>query len=97
MTHRVKRPKPEAELAATGATCLRLGVSQDYLKTNRQSGQLRQGIHFVTLPGATKILWNIPMMRDWLANGGNSPSHQRAIEKYLKSLPSHADYKLTAA
>jgi hypothetical protein len=96
VTHLVKRPAPKPELAATGATCLQLGISPDYLKKNRQSGQLRHGIHFITIPGSVKLLWRIDLVRDWLANG-DSPDHQRAIEKYLKSLPSHDEYKPTAA
>jgi hypothetical protein len=72
------------------------GISQDYLKKFRQSGQLRQGIHFITIPGSSKILWRIDLLRDWLANG-DSPSHSRAIERFLKSLPSHPDYKPDAA
>jgi hypothetical protein len=97
LTHRVKRPTPKAELAATGATCLQLGISQDYLKKGRQSGQLRLNIHFIHLPGSSKILWRIDLVRDFLANGADSQTHQRAIERYLKSLPSHPDYKTTAA
>lgn len=97
MTHRVKRPTPKPELAATGATCLQLGISQDYIKTNVNSGQLRYGIHFVTLPGSTKRLWRVDLVRDWIANNGDTPAHQRAIERYLKSLPSHPDYKPSAA
>jgi hypothetical protein len=97
VSHRVKRPTPQPEMAATGAICLQFGISQDFLKKNRQSGQLRQGIHFIHIPGSTKILWRVGLLRDWLANGGDSPAHQRAIERYLKSLPSHPDYKPTAA
>jgi hypothetical protein len=93
LAHRIKRPKPTPELMATGATCLQLGISQDCLKKFRQSGQLRQGIHYVTIPGSPKILWRIDLVRDWLANG-ESPAHQRAIEKYLASLPSSDEYKL---
>ena len=97
MAHRVKRPIPKPELVSTGAICLQLGLSQDYLKTNRVNGQLRQSIHWVNLPGSTKILWRIELIRDWLANGGDSPSHTRAIEKYLASLPSSSDYTPSAA
>jgi hypothetical protein len=96
MPHKVKRLPLKAELVTTGTICLQLGISQDYLKNYRQSGQLRQGIHWVNLPGSPRILWRIDLVRDWLANG-DSPAHQRAIERYLKSLPSHPDYKPTAA
>lgn len=97
MPHKVKRPTPKPELVPTGTICLQFGISQDCIKTNVQSNQLRYGIHFVTLPGSTKRLWRVELIRDWLANGGDSPEHQRAIERYLKSLPSHPDYKPTAA
>jgi hypothetical protein len=81
---------------ATGAICLQMGISQDCIKTNVKSGQLRQGVHFVTIPGSTKRLWRIDLVRDWLANG-DSPAHQRAIERYLRSLPSSDDYQPQAA
>ena len=87
MTHRTKRPTPSPELAATGAICLQFGISADYLKKLRVSGQLHQGIHYVNIPGSPKILWNIDLVRDFLVNG-DSPSHTRAIESYIRSLPS---------
>lgn len=97
MTHRVKRPAPTPELVDTGAICLQLGISQDYLKNRRIAGELRQSVHFITLPGSTKILWNVEIVRDWLFNGGESESHRRACEKFLKSLPSSGVYHPSTA
>lgn len=86
MTHKIKRPEPEQEYMVTGAACVQFNVSADYLKTKRVEGELRQWIHWVYLPGTPKILWRINLLRDWFANGGNCPAHQRAIEKYLALL-----------
>ena len=88
MTHRVKRPKLTPEYGTTGAVCLQFGVSADYLKAQRISGELRRNIHYVNLPGSPKILWRLDLLRDWFANGGNSVAHQRSIERYISSISS---------
>jgi hypothetical protein len=92
MTHRVKRPAVQWIGCSTKEMCLVAGVSTDTLKGWRVRESLRQGVHYHTLPGTTKIIWIRDLVRDWLVNG-DSPAHQRAIERYLKSLPSHSDYK----
>ncbi len=96
MTHRVKRPPVQWIGCSTKEMCLVAGVSADTLKGWRVRGSLRQGIHYHTLPGTTKIIWICDLVRDWLVNG-DSPAHLKAIEKYLKSLPSSGDYTPSAA
>jgi hypothetical protein len=64
------------------------GLSSDKLRQLRQDGILSERIYWVRIPESTKILWNIPLVIDWLVNGSDSPVHQRAIENFLASLPS---------
>jgi hypothetical protein len=96
MTYRVKRPPVQWAGCSTKEMCFAAGVSADTLKGWRVEGLLPRGIYWYTLPNSTKIIWIRDLVRDWLVNG-NSPAHDRAVEKYLKSLPSHSDYKPDAA
>jgi hypothetical protein len=97
MTHRVKRPLPQWVLVPNGEMCLTIGVSSDTLKSWRVQGLLPRGIYWTTLPNSDRILWVKDLVRSWIVNGDNSPSHQKAIERYLKSLPSSDDYQPLAA
>ena len=63
------------------------GMGGDKLRQLRRDGILQERIHWVTIPGSTNILWNVPLILDWLVNG-SSPSHQRAIERFVSSLAS---------
>jgi hypothetical protein len=92
MTHRVKRPPAQWIGCSTKEMCLIAGVSADTLKSWRVQELLRKGTHYYTLPDSTKIIWVRDLVRDWLVNGGDSPAHQRACEKYLASLPSSGVY-----
>jgi hypothetical protein len=96
MTYKVKRPPVQWAGVPTREMCLQLGCSADTLKDLRVRGLLPRGIYWYTLPGSDRIIWVKDIVRDFLVNG-NSPAHQRAIEKYLKSLPSHDEYKPTTA
>jgi hypothetical protein len=96
MTHRVKRPPIQWAGVPTREMCLHAGVSADTLKSWRVSGLLPRGIYWYTLPGSDRIIWVKDLVRDWMVNS-NSPSHQKAIERYLKSLPSSDDYQPLAA
>jgi hypothetical protein len=58
---------------------------------DRNSGAITEGIHWIYAPNTkARILYNRDLIRDWLANGGDQthPAHKRAIEAYIKSLPS---------
>ena len=64
------------------------GLSFDKLKQLRTDGLLPERIYWVRIPGSTNILWNVPLVIDWLVNGPDSPDHQKAVENFLASLPS---------
>ncbi len=80
--------------SSTPATAVYFGVSINTLKMWRNGNAttkpvLIEGVHWAR-SGERSILFNIPMMEDWLANHKTNPAaHQRAIDSYLKSLPSH--------
>jgi hypothetical protein len=68
-----------------------LGVSVATLKRWKRLGLLTQGIHYHKVAASkAMIFWNRDLLRDYIANGGDSPSHRRACESYTKSLPSSA-------
>jgi hypothetical protein len=95
MTHRIKRPPIQWAGAPTREMCVAAGVSADYLKNLRVRGLLRRGIHWYTLPDSDRIIWVRDLVRDFLVHG-DTLAHQRAIERYLTSLPSSDEYKPTA-
>lgn len=64
------------------------GMSFDKFRQLRRDGLLPERIYWVRIPGSTNILWNVPLVIDWLVNGPDSPDHQRAVENFLASLPS---------
>jgi hypothetical protein len=64
------------------------GLSFEKLKQLRQDGVLQERIYWVKVPGSTHVLWNVPLVIDWLVNGPDSPVHQKAVEHFLASLPS---------
>jgi hypothetical protein len=63
-----------------------IGVSQDFV-TDEIRGKLQEGIYWFRTPGSTRILYNLDLIRDWLANGDCS-AHAKAVKRYLASLPS---------
>ena len=97
MTYKVKRPPVQWAGVPTREMCIHAGVSADTLKDWRVRGLLPRGIYWYTLPGSDRIIWIKDLVRDFLVNGGESPSHRRAIERYLVSLPSSDEYKPTAS
>ena len=96
LTSRVKRPPLTWVGVPTGEMCLQIGISTDTLKDLRVRGLLPKGIYWYTLPGSDRIIWVRDLVRDYMVNGG-SPAHQRAVEKYLVSLPSSCEYRPTSA
>ena len=74
--------------AATRIAMEATGLSFDKLRQLRQDGTFAERIYWVRVPKSTHILWNVPMVIDWLVNGSESPAHQRAIENFIASLPS---------
>jgi hypothetical protein len=63
------------------------GLGTDKLRQLRRDGLLTERIHWVRIPKSTNVLWNVPLIVDWMVNG-DSPAHQRAIEHFVASLPS---------
>jgi hypothetical protein len=97
MATKVIRPLIQWAFIPNGEMCLQLGVSADTLKDWRVAGVLKKGIYWTTFPHIpSRTFWNKDLVRDWWVNG-NSPAHQRAVEKYLASLPTSDDYKPTSA
>jgi hypothetical protein len=62
-----------------------IGTSKDYVDTLRET--LQEGIYWFRTPGSNKILYNVDLWRDFLANG-ECPAHAKAVKRYLASLPS---------
>lgn len=67
-----------------------LGLSQWTLRDWRLDGRLIENVHWVRI-SQTSILYNIDLLKDYIANISNPGQHQLAIEAFLKSLPSNAN------
>ncbi len=92
MATSVKRPAIEWAFIPTKELCLQLGVSIDTLKDWRTTGILKKGIYWTNFPHLpSRTFWNRDLVRDWFVNG-RTPAHDRAVEKYLASLPSSDEY-----
>jgi hypothetical protein len=63
------------------------GLSHHQLKKLRLSGRLTEGIHWVYV-NSRSVLYNVPLITDWIANRANPDLHEIAIKNYLASLPS---------
>jgi hypothetical protein len=63
-----------------------IGTSEDFV-TSEIRGKLQEGVYWFRTPGSMRILYNLSLIRDWLANG-ECPAHQKAVKRYLASLPS---------
>ena len=63
------------------------GKSKESLNELRVKGILHEGIHWISDPSSARILWNQPLVLDWLVNGF-SDGHQRACEAFVASLAS---------
>ncbi|MDV3351714.1 hypothetical protein QGP82_23630 [Leptothoe sp. LEGE 181152] len=50
-----------------------------------------EGVHYFR--EGSRITYNRPLLQDWQANRANPLVHQRAIKKWLKTLPSYKSYK----
>lgn len=61
------------------------GLSGDTLKKYRLSGLLIKDIHWVRI-NSRLVLYNVPLIMDWLQNINNPKEHCKAIEAYLAML-----------
>jgi hypothetical protein len=84
------KPTPAYTYCATGQLSEIFGKSAPYFKRLIRSGELIEGVHYCRCPGSDALIWCIEIIRDWFVCGGNTPAHQRAIEKFLAELPSNA-------
>jgi hypothetical protein len=62
-----------------------IGTSEDFVTDEIR--KLPEGIYWFRTPGSNRILYVVDLIRDYLANG-NCPAHQKAVMRYLASLPS---------
>jgi hypothetical protein len=73
---------------STAQLCHRTGLSKSYFFSALRSGFFVEGIDTVLLPGNSR-LWVLELVLDRLANPTNETARNRAIARYLESLPSN--------
>jgi hypothetical protein len=73
---------------STTELCRRTGLSKSYFFAALRSGFFTEGIDTVLLPGNSR-LWVLELVQDRLANPTDETARQRAIARYLESLPSN--------
>ena len=66
----------------------KLGLSGNTLQTLRREGTLIQGLHFSEI-NSRLILYNLPLMIDWVANRHDPAAHLLAIEHFQANLLSN--------
>ncbi|WP_416671529.1 hypothetical protein [Egbenema bharatensis] len=64
------------------------GLSGDTLKKYRLSGILCEDIHWIRV-NSKVVLYNVPLIMDWLQNINDPQAHHRAIEAYQAMLLSN--------
>lgn len=64
------------------------GLSHETLKKLRLRGELTEGIEWVR-QNSRCILYNAPLLIDFLQNRKDPAAHQRAVTAYLATLPSN--------
>jgi hypothetical protein len=72
----------------TAQLCQRTGLSKSYFFSALRSGFFCEGVDTVLIPGNTR-LWVLELVLDRLANSADEAARQRAIARYLESLPSN--------
>ncbi|GAB4216303.1 MAG: hypothetical protein OHK0012_18290 [Synechococcales cyanobacterium] len=66
----------------------KLGLSAKTLQTLRREGTLIQGLHYSEI-NSRLILYNLPLMIDWIVNRQDPQSHLRAVDAFLSGLLSN--------
>jgi hypothetical protein len=64
------------------------GISRWTWRDKRLRGELKERLHWVRF-SATKILYNLPLIKDGLLFGFDSPEHRIACERFLAAMPSN--------
>jgi hypothetical protein len=72
----------------TAQLCKRAGLSRSYFFAGLNSGFFVDGIDSTLLPGNSR-LWVLELVLDRLANPTDEEARQRAIARYIESLPSN--------
>lgn len=65
----------------------RTKISDKSFYRYRKLGLLQEGVHYFTL-SYNKVLYNLDLILDWIANRQNPEAHERAIQNFLATLPS---------
>jgi hypothetical protein len=68
--------------------CKLTGLSGDTLKKYRLQGLLIKDIHWIRV-NSKVVLYNVPLVMDWLHNISDPTAHLRAIEVYQSTLLSN--------
>jgi hypothetical protein len=83
-----KIASPDAEWQ-TAQKCAQItGLGHWWFRDRRLEGSFTEGAHYAKPPGTHGYLYNLPLVRDFIANGGNTLAHQAAVQTYLAGLPS---------
>jgi hypothetical protein len=61
------------------------GLSGDTLKKYRLSGLLIEDVHWIRV-NSKLVLYNLPLILDWIQNSSNPNAHTKAIEVYQAGL-----------
>lgn len=62
-----------------------IGSSKEFLKKCRTQNVLVEGTHWVRLN--SRVMYNVPLLLDWIHNQSDPVAHERAIANYLANLP----------
>jgi hypothetical protein len=64
------------------------GISEETFRKWRRQGRLVEGADYFQHGDTGSVLYNKPMILDFLANFGNPSEHLKAVEAFRASLPS---------
>lgn len=81
--------KLDAQLPETGSkrdAAQILSISTKTLERRIEDGDLQLGVHYWY--EGSKMIFDLPLLRDWQRNRNNPTAHQRAIEVRRQQLPS---------
>jgi hypothetical protein len=89
-----KKDIADQAFLSTEKLCLLFDRHASFFKRRMRSGELIEKIHYFRPSGSKSLLWNLPLLKDWVVNGSDSPEHKRAIARFVAELPSHEDQLL---
>lgn len=74
-----------------------IGMSESFLKKQRQLGNLIQGVHYHQFGKTAPCVYNAELLQDWFIHRNDPDAHLVAIDRYLASLPSNERKRLKKA